>query len=198
MPINRDFCFSFAVGRKLTPNATSTQWGGRVGAWDRLLNWLALGFSKATVFDFSSLYLLHPLFRGFSVSPPKIPIPQTSIFKLSTPALSTPSRRVCGWHSRGLPLNGQKNKTTARPRKRPRERIFIPLPVGAGGPRTIVRGKMAKGPARKPSRLVPSDSLKSVSQFHTKSSSILHNGRSLNLLPHRIGVMLVEQVIEAG
>jgi hypothetical protein len=31
MPINRDFYFGFPVGRKLTSNTISTQWGGRVG-----------------------------------------------------------------------------------------------------------------------------------------------------------------------
>ena len=39
---------------------------------------------------------------------------------------------------------------------------------------------------------------KLVSQFHAKCSTILDYGRSLNLLSHRVGVMLVEQVIEAG
>src|SRR5712691_11883898 len=53
------FQFCFPVGRKLTPNTVSTQCAG---AWDRLLNWLALGLSKGTVFDFSSLSLLRPLF----------------------------------------------------------------------------------------------------------------------------------------
>src|SRR6202035_5651906 len=36
-----------------------------------------------------------------------------------------------------------------------------------------------------------------VSQFHAKRSSILDNGRSLNLLPYRITVMFVKEIIEA-
>src|SRR2546421_11189666 len=35
------------------------------GAWDRLLNGLALGLSKGTVFDFSSLSLLRLSFQDF-------------------------------------------------------------------------------------------------------------------------------------
>src|SRR5207245_9208076 len=45
---------------------------------------------------------------------------------------------------------------------------------------------------------MPSDSLQLVSQFHAKHSSILHHGPSAKPLSHRVGVMLVEQVIKAG
>jgi hypothetical protein len=63
------FLFCFPVGRKLTPNAISTQCvAGALGALDRLLNWLALGLSKGTVFDFSSLSLLRPLFPRLPAS----------------------------------------------------------------------------------------------------------------------------------
>ena len=41
-------------------------------------------------------------------------------------------------------------------------------------------------------RRIPSDSVKPVSEFHGKRSSILYDGPSPNLLSHRIGVMLAE------
>ena len=50
----------------------------RVGAWDGLLNCVALGLSKGAVFDFRSLSLLHPLFPRFSASA-AIPLPILSL-----------------------------------------------------------------------------------------------------------------------
>jgi len=62
IPINRDFCFASRLAKNLhlIPSVRNV-----AGAWDRLLNGLALGLSKGTVFDFSSLSLLRLSFQDF-------------------------------------------------------------------------------------------------------------------------------------
>src|SRR6266550_3135510 len=91
IPINLYFCFAsrLAENLHLIPSVRNV-----AGARDRLLNGLALGLSKGTVFDFSSLSLLRPLFPrlpAFFLRPPgrslpPFPVSPSSLHRPVSPA----------------------------------------------------------------------------------------------------------------